>query len=222
MDKSYQHLGAFSDWVQEALRQRDLYPPARPGARTRERVHEVLGFTQYEKAEDVTLERTWEKDGVRGEEFSWSVRYGPKAFAWVLKPADVSEKLPAIVALHDHGGFKYYGKEKIADGPDAPEPVIVSYRDNAYGGRAFANALAKEGFVVIVPDTFLWGSRRFSLEAMPAWILETIDATRTLWADEKTPLEISTAPPTFTSLCWRNIARCWVRLWRVLSVTKTE
>src|SRR5690606_21087931 len=35
------------------------------------------------------------------------------------------------------------------------------------GGRAFANQLAREGFVVLVHDVFLWGSRRFPLEVMP-------------------------------------------------------
>jgi len=45
--------------------------------------------------------------------------------------------------------------------------VLDAYRDTLYGGRAFANALAHEGFVVLVPDVFLWGSRKFPLDAMP-------------------------------------------------------
>jgi hypothetical protein len=36
-----------------------------------------------------------------------------------------------VVALHDHGGFKYSGKEKIADGPDDAPAVIRSFRDGA-------------------------------------------------------------------------------------------
>jgi dienelactone hydrolase len=191
MNKTYQHLGSFSDWVTEANRQHSLYSLAQPGQETREKVRSLLGFTKDEIAKAARLERTWQKDGIQGEEVSWSVGYGPRTHAWVLKPADVKRKLPGIIALHDHGGFKFYGKEKIADGPDEPEPVLVSYRSNAYGGRAFANALAKEGFVVIVPDTFLWGSRKFPLEAMPEWILETTDATRAIWRDDKTPLEIA-------------------------------
>src|SRR5690606_23715528 len=43
-----------------------------------------------------------------------------------------------------------------------------SFRDTYYGGRAFANALAREGYVVVVHDVFLWGSRKFPLDVMPA------------------------------------------------------
>jgi dienelactone hydrolase len=191
MSKGYQHLGSFSDWVVEANRQRPLCPLAQPGHETRAQVRSILGFTKDEVAKDVRLERTWEKDGLHGEEVSWSVGYGPRTHAYILKPAGVTEKLPGVIALHDHGGFKFYGKEKIADGPDEAKPVLVSYRNDAYGGRAFANALAKEGFVVIVPDTFLWGSRKFLLEAMPQWILETVDATGQIWKNDDTPLEVA-------------------------------
>ena len=68
--------------------------------------------------------------------------------------------------MHDHGGFKFYGKEKIANGPHGAARGVQGFRDSFYGGRAYANALAKEGFVVLVHDTFLWGSRRFPLEVM--------------------------------------------------------
>ena len=191
MDKTYQHLGSFSDWVTEANRQQLLYPLAQPGHDTREGVRTLLGFTKDEVTKDVRLESSWEKDGLYGEELSWSVGYGPRTHAWVLKPLGVTEKLAGIIALHDHGGFKFYGKEKIADGPREAEPVIAAYRDDAYGGRAFANALAKEGFVVLVPDTFLWGSRKFPLSAMPDWILEATDATGSIWKTDDVPLEIA-------------------------------
>jgi len=74
-----------------------------------------------------------------------------------------------VLALHDHGGFKACGKEKIAEGPDPLDDTLIEYR-KAYGGRSYTNALAREGFVVLVPDTFMWGSRRFELDEMPASI----------------------------------------------------
>jgi dienelactone hydrolase len=85
----------------------------------------------------------------------------------LLKPAGARGKLPGVVALYDHGNFKFFGKEKIADGPDGPLDAVQPFRDTYYSGRAYANALAREGFVVLVHDTFLWGSRKFPLEAMP-------------------------------------------------------
>ncbi len=167
MARVYRHLGVYSDWVEAANRAHALYPVAPPGEQTRQKLKEVLGFHfEQEEPQAVRVERRWSRDGLVGEEVSWSVGYGPRTHAWILKPEGVKEPLPAVVALHDHGGFKYFGKEKIADGPEEPHPVLKPFRDECYGGRAFANALAKEGFVVLVPDVFLWGSRRFPLETL--------------------------------------------------------
>ncbi|OIO96331.1 MAG: hypothetical protein AUK03_04115 [Anaerolineae bacterium CG2_30_64_16] len=189
----YRHLGIFSDWVGEARRQGPLYPEATPGRATQRLVRETLGFcNRPEEPRDVRVESVWERAGVAGEEVSWSVGYGPRTHAYVLKPAGAQAPLPAVVALHDHGAFKFYGKEKIADGPVDPSPVLVEYRNTCYGGRAYANALAREGFVVLAPDTFLWGSRGFPLEVM---LDQVGDATAALLdasplADD-TPFEIA-------------------------------
>lgn len=167
MSRTYQHLGVYSDWVDAAKKAHKLYPTAPPGKKTQQRVREVLGFhLEDERPHEVKVERRWKRDGLEGEEVSWSVGYGPRTHVWLLKPEGAKEPLPGVIALHDHGGFKYYGKEKIADGPDDTPPVLVPFREAYYGGRAFANALAKEGFVVLVPDTFLWGSRKFPLETL--------------------------------------------------------
>ncbi len=117
---TYQHLGIFSDWVEAAKLQGQLYPLAEPGLETRGKLREVLGFCQGDQMpRDVQVERSWESEGLLGEEVSWSVGYGPRTHAYLLRPARTTGPLPGIVALHDHGGFKYYGKEKIADGPEA-------------------------------------------------------------------------------------------------------
>jgi dienelactone hydrolase len=191
MTQTYQHLGLYSDWVEAAGRFRSARPVASPGSETRRRVRETLGFSPgVEEPSEVKVKRRWERNGLIGEEVSWSVGYGPRTHAWLLKPADAQTPLPGVLALHDHGGFKFYGKEKIADGSADPPPVIVDFRARAYGGRAFANALAKEGFVVLVPDTFLWGSRRFPLETMPESIRQTAGTFKSWWGDG-TPEEIA-------------------------------
>jgi dienelactone hydrolase len=167
MSEHYQHLGVFSDWVASARRQQSLYPTAMPGPETQALIREVLGFCHKdENPMDVKMEGRWEKDGLVGEEISWSVGYGPRTHAYVLKPANAKGPLPGIVALHDHSDFKFYGKEKIADGPEEPLSVLHDFRQIPYGGRAYANALAREGFVVLVHDVFLWGSRRFPFDTM--------------------------------------------------------
>ena len=167
MSEHYHHLGVFSDWVAAAREKQSLYPVAAPGPKTWALIREALGFCHGdENPIDVRIENKWEKDGVIGEEVSWSVGYGPRTHAYVLKPANAKGPLPGIVALHDHSDFKFYGKEKIADGPEETLPVLKDFRKTPYGGRAYANALAREGFVVLVHDVFLWGSRRFPLDTM--------------------------------------------------------
>lgn len=182
------HLGPFNDWREEAMRQRALYPVAYPGPQTRQRVKEVLGFCGGpEPALDVVSAGTWERDGVAGEALSWSVGYGPRTEAWLLKPAGAVGRLPGVVALHDHGGFKYFGKEKIAEGPDAPDPSVLAHRAGAYGGRAFVNELARRGYAVLVHDTFMWGSRRFPLEDMPENIRQMTAQNGATWNPQEGP-----------------------------------
>ncbi len=191
MAETFEHLGIFSDWVAAAKARQDLYPLASPGPQTRQRLRERLGFCSgLEVPLGVQVEKRWERDGVSGEEVSWSVGYGPRTLAYVLRPAGVQGPLPGLLALHDHGGFKYYGKEKIADGPESTPPVLYAYR-SAYGNRAYANALAKDGYTVLVHDTFLWGSRRFPLAEMPEGIRELARLEMGNWQpDGVTPDEV--------------------------------
>src|SRR4029077_20077786 len=179
MAKDLAHLGVYSDWVDAAKRQTELYPMAPPVEATRRRIRDVLGFASLTPvAQNARVEATWERDGLACEEISWSVGYGPKTRAWVLKPAGTDRALPGVIALHGHDGVKFFGKEKIADGKD-PSPVAVeNIRADLYEGRAFANELAREGFVVLAHDVFLWGSRRFPFEIMPESIHRLVEDWR--------------------------------------------
>ncbi len=168
VNRTYRDLGSYSDWVREIARAQPLYPMAPPGIRTRRKVRTVLGFhSGREFPNDIRAERRWTEHGIAGEEISWDVGYGPRTKAWLLRPAGVTKPLPGILALHDHGGFKYYGKEKIADDDAAPNTVLRNFRNLCYGGRPFANDLAGEGFAVLVHDVFLWGSRKFEYDEIP-------------------------------------------------------
>ncbi len=165
----YAHLGPFSGLVAAAKAVRPLFgePPVAAGE-SRRRAKETLRFSVADdQPQDIRIGRAWIADGVRGEEISWSVGFGPRTEGFLLKPVDGGARLPGVVALHDHGHFKFFGKEKIADGPDGCPAPLAEFRRTYYGGRGYANCLARAGFVVVAHDTFLWGSRKFPFEIMP-------------------------------------------------------
>ena len=169
------HLGIYSDWVEAAKKQAGLYPLAFPAEETRRLIRNILGFSNPTPvAEHAQIETTWKRDGLAGEAISWSVGYGPRTQARFLRPEGTDEPLPGVLALHGHDGFKFLGKEKIADGKEPPPEAVESIRAELYEGTAFANELAKQGFAVLVHDVFLWGSRRFPFETMPQSIHQQV------------------------------------------------
>jgi dienelactone hydrolase len=78
------------------------------------------------------------------------------------RPRDGSWPAPAIVGLHCHGGVFRWGREKLVEAADpaTEHPSLRDYRDDLYGGRAYANELARRGYVVAVIDAFYFGERR--------------------------------------------------------------
>ena len=103
-------------------------------------------------------------DGLRIEELVWQLPYGPPTEAILLKPAHAKERLPAVLALHDHGGNKCLGKRKITRTSEQMHPVAAEHQEQSYEGVPWANELAKRGYVVLVPDAFAFASRRVRLE----------------------------------------------------------
>jgi dienelactone hydrolase len=86
--------------------------------------------------------------------------------AFVLIPRNAKLPAPGIVALHDHGGFYMWGKEKIL-AEEGEHAVLTEFRQRYYGGRGIAGELARQGYVVIVIDMFYWGERRLMFDADP-------------------------------------------------------
>jgi dienelactone hydrolase len=114
-----------------------------------------------------TVLRAFTHDGLAIEELSWQLPYGPLTRAFALKPAGATGRLPAVLALHDHGRFKFFGKEKIAQTTTAVHPLVVQHRADAYEGLAWANELAHRGYLVLVHDAFAFNSRRVRLADVP-------------------------------------------------------
>jgi dienelactone hydrolase len=212
----FTHLGAYSDWpgLSPGPRARAQRPEP---AQVRRLVQDVLAFPSrpdggpdlpgnpgQEGPADVRVERRWTEAGLAGEELSYSAGYGPRTYAWLLKPAGASGPLPGVLALHGHDGFKYYGKEKIADGPEPAPPVVQALRQNLYQGRAFASDLARQGFVVLVPDVFGWGSRRFPLEEMPPLLADLGRITAGTAPPDAIPGPVPPEVATYNAAAWHH------------------
>jgi dienelactone hydrolase len=86
--------------------------------------------------------------------------------AYVLVPTKSRRPLPGLVALHDHGGFYLWGKEKLVETDDEP-PALTDFKKRYYAGASIATALARQGYVVVVIDMFYWGERRMLLDGDP-------------------------------------------------------
>ena len=132
-----------------------------------DRVHECLLQTPAPIEGSVQVERREQMDGLDIEHLSWQLPYGPRTAAVLLKPQHATEKLPAVLGLHDHGGMKFFGYEKITKTNQPQHPIIIEHQGSDYGGRAWANELAKRGYVVLVHDTFTFGSRKVLPSDLP-------------------------------------------------------
>lgn len=115
----------------------------------------------------VTEHRRWDYDGLEFTELSWPQPAGPPTRALVLKPKDATDRLPAVLALHDHGRFKFFGKEKSVRTGEPLHPLVAQHQADFYGDQAWANALAQQGYIVMVHDAFAFGSRRVRLADVP-------------------------------------------------------
>lgn len=142
----------------------------------------------------VKVNRQYEYDGLHVEEISWQLPYGNATEAILLKPANAKGKLPGILAFHDHGGNKYFGTRKITKASNAQHPMMHAHQQEYYEGMAWANEIAKRGYVVLVSDAFPFAGRRVMLADVPDNIRkgltdndpekqENIDAYNT-WAGE--------------------------------------
>jgi dienelactone hydrolase len=108
----------------------------------------------------VRVDSRREQDGLHIEMLSWQLPSGARTEAVFLKPAGATGRLPAVLALHDHGGNKFLGWRKIVKIEGNHWPIQATHQERYYGGAAWANEIAKRGYAVLVHDTFPFGSRR--------------------------------------------------------------
>lgn len=134
-------LGAYGPWAAR------LFASRRPGySFLDERWTDVSGWKNEARAlfaslvlapesgkPEVRLTAHRVADGLSIEELEWNLPFGPTTRAWFLKPQHTSgssqTRLPGVLALHDHGGNKYFGKSKIADSGVAADRDTADDKD---------------------------------------------------------------------------------------------
>lgn len=113
--------------------------------------------------------------------------------AYLLVPdgASAQNPSPGLVLLHDHGARFDIGKEKLVRPVEsAPEAVKASARqwvDKNMDGVFFADRLASEGFVVIVPDVLYWGARNVPQEDVyegQRAVYDSLQRRGVVWAEQ--------------------------------------
>lgn len=133
--------------------------------RARTKVFELLAFNPTRVPLNPSIDSRLEEEDLIVEEISYDMSYGPRTHGFFLYPKKRDAKVPAVVALHDHGSFFYFGKEKITAIHNESR-ILSEFKQRSYGGRSWATELARRGFAVLVTDMFLWGSRKIPLDTV--------------------------------------------------------
>ncbi|MDR3634193.1 MAG: hypothetical protein P4L84_10325 [Isosphaeraceae bacterium] len=113
------------------------------------------------------LQHQFDFDGLHIEHLYWQLPFGPPTEAFFIKPAGARGRLPGVLALHDHGGNKYFGTRKIVRIDASVHAMVKRHQDEYYGGVGWANELARRGYAVLVHDAFAFGSRRIRVADLP-------------------------------------------------------
>ena len=171
-------LGEYGPWAKKMLGDgpaklsflRDEFSRAGIGAwreKARARLLDCMAMPDSGGIPKAEVVNRVEFDGLSIEHLRWQLPYGPPTEAMFLKPAGAKGRLPAILALHDHSGKKYFGHRKISRSSSEVDPLIRQHVDDNYGGVWWANEMARRGYAVLAPDAFLFGSRRGRLPHVP-------------------------------------------------------
>jgi len=139
----------------------------------RERIFSLLLHTPKPVAADAQLISRKQRDGYTEEQITFRTTPTTRVPATVLIPASGrTSPRPAVLLLHDHGGFYLWGREKVIATDDEEHPALTKFRQESYGGLSVGAELVRQGYVVIAIDMFYWGERRHLLDSDPPELRE--------------------------------------------------
>jgi dienelactone hydrolase len=177
-------IGAYGPWATDLLGE----GPARLSFRqphwqeidawraaSRGRLRECLASPPLPPTPTVECLEMTTYEGLHIERLRWQLPYGPPTEAVLLKPEGARKPLPGVLGLHCHGGVKFFGKDKITRFGEAQHPMMRAHQAQYYDGVAWANELAKRGYVVLAHDAFPFASRRVRLRDVPQAMRNGLD-----------------------------------------------
>ena len=173
-------LAGYEDWPAAVRAASPFMGPSAPATA----LGQLLGVHRRPSRANVVEEGRHTVDQVQIRRLRWSVGYGPDTTGWLLRPIGVAGDLPAVLGMHCHGGVRSVAGEQLIDLGEDSNPRAATLRAAWYSGRAPANELARRGFVVLVHDTFSWGSRRFDLSHPTPRLAGMLDAYAALWREQ--------------------------------------
>jgi len=136
------------------------------------KVFELLGYAPAGEPLDPETSKIIECDGYTRHEIHFTAAAGVRVPGSLLIPAGMKGPFPAVVALHDHSGYYYLGREKLIEQPGETES-LTDFKKMSYGGRSWASELARRGFVVLSVDAFYFGARKLELDSVSADMRES-------------------------------------------------
>src|SRR5262245_15257845 len=150
-------IGAYGEWAAQAMQDPPRLSFRQPmfsnvdawRAVARSRYREALMGPGGATTPIAMVQHRLEFEGLSIGRLQWQVPFGPPTEALVLNRASARGRLAGIVGLHDHGGNKYFGLRKITRMANDPHPLMVRHQERYYEGMAWANELARRGYVVL-------------------------------------------------------------------------
>ncbi len=174
-EKGGPHLGSLWQLVQanadrapRSLSYRNANLPLEEWKRAgRAKVSELLRYAPPRVPLDFEVVSEVRFDGYRRQRVLFNTSPETRVPAFLLVPDKAEFPAPGIIAIHDHGGFYRWGKEKIVEN-EQEHPALAKFKQTAYEGRSHASELARRGYVVLVIDAFYFGERRLASAPLPA------------------------------------------------------
>lgn len=104
-----------------------------------------------------------QREGYIAQKIRFHINKWENVLAYLLVPEHKnSQRLPAVLMLHDHGAHFSIGKEKMVRPFDVDSVIIKDseqWAEACYDGRFVGDELAKAGYVVLSTDALFWGDR---------------------------------------------------------------